>query len=262
MNPFRIVLLVLLTLSLAMLFYVVAYFLPEQRADYEKYQSQSAKTAYTARYQEHMTSMDDLAPGTNKGSDNDFVRAQKEAELKLLEQERRLLEAEERSVIALEERRKREQAAADAAKAEAEAEESRRVAAEIAATAESYLGTVHSYDKEWAVLAIMPEGEFQLPNPLPRVVVRRNNGRVCEASVDSVDDTTGVIIASVISNTMNPEVKVEPELGDKVYILPSASAPRSSTTPPTGTQLPPIPTPPKQQEPLKEMDMPLVPTEV
>ncbi len=272
MNPFRVILLVILSLSLAMMFYMVAFYLPQQKADYKLYQSMTQIAHLQDKHQEHESRMDRLAPKPAVAEESELTQAQQEAQLAATEQQRLLVEAEERLVIA--------EARAREAKLEEEQKrkdmEQQRIEREMAAAQAAtdtsiggpsiFLGDVHSYDAEWCILTVTPDVSLEagIPKSGQRLMVKRGEGLICEAVVESVDTNSGLIIANVKQETLNPVANVLPEAGDRVFAVTqrSAAVMWPDPVPATQSSLPQPPagqTNPTEDKELNEVELPLVP---
>ncbi len=274
MNPFRVILLVLLTLSLVMMFYIVAIYTPQQKVDYQEYQSMNYISQLQGKRAEHEKRMRSLAPQAEKGSAaSELSEAQREAKRADAEQQRKLLEAEERRVIAGARAQEEQAQAPNVNMAEVGLGSSGAIAAHDAKDADlEQLATVVSYDANWGVLSIAPvKGKTMRAQDYTgkRIMVKRNHGLICEAVIQSSDEKTGRIVADVEQHTLNPVAKVVPQAGDKVYLSNLSNVRSQSGAPATGagagsSSVPAFPTIPGDAESKKldEVEMPLVPTAV
>ncbi len=273
MNPFRVILLVLLSLSLVMLFYIVAIYVPQHKQEYQQYQSLSYMADLQGKREEHEKRMSRIAPKGDDAPRSDLQAAQKEAREADAEQQRLLLEAEERRVIA-EARVKEAQGAAprvDMNEVGLGGSPMSTTSVSTALPPAAQLAVVVSYEHKWGILEIAPlKGKTMSAQEYTgkRIMIKRNDGLICEATIQSGDEKTGRIIADVIAHTLNPVADVKPQQGDKVYLssLAPTSDPRVPVAAPAaaipqGSAYPvyPTATPDKQ---LDEMEIPLVPTEV
>ncbi len=276
MNPFRVILLVLLTLSLVMLFYIIAIYTPQQKVDYQEYQSMNYISQLQGKRAEHEKRMHSLTPQARRErAVSELSAAQREAQQAEAEQQRKLLEAEERRVIAGARVQEQQDQAPDVDMAEVGLGSSTAIAAHDAKDADlEQLATVVSYDANWGVLTIAPvKGKAMRAQDYTgkRIMIKRNHGLVCEAVIQSADEKTGRIVADVEQHTLNPVAKVIPQAGDKVYLsnLSNVRSPQN-VTPAAGAgsgtpSVPAFPTIPGNIEPdkkLDEMELPLVPTAV
>lgn len=211
MNPFRIIILLLLTISLGMMGYIVLVVIPDRQTEYAQYQSTLQMARFNERNDAHQARMDQIAPRTEGG---DLKTASDELAQAQLAREAALAEAEERNIIAAA-RAKEEQAAAEAAAA-AEREKKATQGFEM-------IGEVVSYDKEWATIIINPIQGAIITNGL-RIAVMQQAGIICEATVDTKDEISGQIIATMqMSKIGNTEPK-SPAMGDKVIVSPFESS--------------------------------------
>ncbi len=271
MNPFRVILLVILSLSLAMMFYMVVFYLPQQKADYKVYQSMTQISHLQNRHQAHEDRMDRLAAKPAVTEENQLSLAQQEAQLAATEQQRLLIEAEERLVVA--EARAREaqlaeqQQRQDREQQRIEREKSAAQAATGIGGPSIVIGDVHSYDAQWCILTVTPHSAEDLGELKSgqRLMVKRGEGLICEAVVESADTNAGLIIANVKQETLNPIANVLPEAGDKVVAITQRNA--AVTWPdPTPAAQQALPQPPADQtntaedKELHEVELPLVPT--
>lgn len=211
MNPFRIIILVLLTLSLITMLYVIGIVIPEQQSEYKQYQSTLQMARFNERNEAHQAHLNRIAPLNEGGDVKAAIDEVKQAQL---EREAALAEAEERNIIAAA-RDKEEKAAAEAAAA---AERER-----AAASAFEIVGQVASYDKEWASILITPV-EGAVINDGLRIAVMQQSGVICEAMVDGKDEPSGQIIASVLPGKIGNAEPKSPVVGDKVIVSPFESS--------------------------------------
>ncbi len=270
MNPFRVILLVILSLSLAMMFYVVAFYLPQQKADHKLYQSMTQIAHLQGKHQEHKERMDRLAPQPAVTEESQLTQAQQEAQLAATEQQRLLIEAEERLVIA-EARAREAQLAEEQQRQDRVQQRIEREKAEAQSALDAsmrgpsiFLGEVHSYDAQWCILTVTPAAPIELDamKSGQRLVVKRGEGLVCEAEVEGME--AGLIIANVKQETLNPIAQIIPEAGDKVLAITQVSAavmwPDPSSTQPALPQPPAVQPNASGDKELNEVELPLVPS--
>ncbi len=275
MNPFRVILLVILSLSLAMMFYVVAFYLPQQKEDYKLYQSMRQITHLQNKHKEHIDRMNKLAPAPAQTEESMLNLAQKEAQLAAAEQQRLLVEAEEKLVInearvrelQQQEEQKRQQRA-DAQAASQQASVAAIDASNLQNAQLTPIGGVHSYDAEWCILAITPASHID-PAAMKdqRVMIKRGEGLICEAIIESYDTNAKLIVANVEAHTLNPVAKVIPEAGDQIFVSTLKNVSQLRNEGVGAVVQPALPVPPAinpmpqaGQEDLNEVELPLVPS--
>lgn len=213
MNGFRVTILVLLCLAVGLMFYVVAYMIPQQQERYDAYQAAQSQDAYQQRKDEHQRRMQELDP---EHESDTVAEARAAAEKAQQERLKKLTEAEESSVLA-DARRKQEETMAQ--KADEEVDESRPI------------GLVTSYNQEWNSVLFKPVTQSPINIGLV-VALRRDNNIVCEAEVDNVDQESGQVSAQIkqskfssaadggaVQDGLLPEDKM-PAVGDEVIITP------------------------------------------
>lgn len=213
MNGFRVTILVLLCLAVGLMFYVVAYMIPQQQERYDAYQAAQSQDAYQQRKDEHQRRMEELDPEHESDA---VAEARAAAEKAQQERLKKLTEAEESSVLA-DARRKQEETMAQ--KADEEVDESRPI------------GLVTSYNQEWNSVLFKPVTQSPINIGLV-VALRRDNNIVCEAEVDNVDQESGQVSAQIkqshfssaadggaVQDGLLPEDKM-PAVGDEVIITP------------------------------------------
>lgn len=211
MNPFRIILLSLLSISLLLMLYVIFILVPERQAEYAQYQSTVQMTRYNELNEAHQARLEQIAPRTPSNQVETALNEVKESELK---REAALADAEERRIIALA-RAKEEQAIAEAKKAEEE-EQAKYKGIEV-------IGQIVSYDAEWASLVIIPR-EGAIVNDGLCVAVMQQEGIICEAIIDGKDEPSGQYIASMRLDNIGNKSPKSPQAGDKVIISPFESS--------------------------------------
>ncbi|MFI3243243.1 MAG: hypothetical protein R3Y56_03200 [Akkermansia sp.] len=252
MNPFRIIILTLLSISLLLMLYVIFILVPERQTEYAQYQSTVQMTRFTERQEAHEARMNQIAP-LNKNQDiTDAIDEVKESELK---REAALADAEERKIIA-EARAKEEQALA-----QAKAAEDAKRAKEDANKAQGFevIGQIASYDKEWASLVITPSEGALITEGL-RIAIMQQEGIVCEAMVDGKDAPSGQYIASLLPGKIGNSDPKPPVVGDKVIVSPFESSKDIRTSTDDAPAAPSTPNGPSaQQQSLPEIDATLVP---
>ncbi len=252
MNPFRIIILSLLSISLLLLLYVIFILVPERQTEYAQYQSTVQMTRFTERQEAHQARMDQIAPLNKDQEITTAIDEVKEAELK---REAALAEAEERNIIA-QARAKEEQALA-----EVKAAEEAKRAEEEKNTAQGFevIGQITSYDQEWASLVIRPTEGAIITNGL-RIAIMQQEGIVCEGMIDGKDEPSGQYIASLLPGKIGNSDPKPPVIGDKVIVSPFESSKdiRTSTEDAPAAQASPTGPAPQQQS-LPEIDATLVP---
>lgn len=248
MNPFRIITLVLLSLALAMMFYVVVILVPNQQAEYAQYQSTQQMNRFVAKNEAHQARMDQIVPQAQQDS---VQVALEEAKAQQEERELALAEAEEKALIVAAQAQEAQAAQVTPAATPDVTVSDDGIASPMAATENEILGNVAFYDKNWASLMILPTEGRTLEKGLV-IAVRRNQGIICEATIDGKDEPSGQYIAIIKANTMN-EGKLEPEESDEVIISPFKSSDELMQDASPSS----IPAPKKDG--LQEIDAPLVP---
>lgn len=209
MNAFRVTIILLLAAVVGLMFYVLAVYLPDQREQYSVYQAMKNKESWDRRQEEHDRRLRQYGPGAESAEEE---QARKAAEQHSAELDKKLNEAEERSV--LEEAQRREEAARAAADAAEEAK----------AAAPKPLGVVASVDKEWNIILCSPAGAC--PENGSVVAVVRDERVVCEATVDGQDPESGQFSATLRpvavpqGDTSVDTSKFTPQVGDAVIVSP------------------------------------------
>lgn len=216
MNGFRITILTLLCLSVALMFYVVLYEIPSWQDEYKTYRSTVRISEYDKKSDLHRQQMRALDPAVESPEEEQARLADEEAD-RLNEQS--LQEAEERVIV--DAARRREEAAQARARAEAEA----KAEEEAKAAQPQTIGIVASYDQEWSCIMIKPAvvSAFGQGTVL---AVRRNGRIVCEAVVDGLDVASGQVSATVKMEQFGADgemPQVVPIVGDEVIISPFLS---------------------------------------
>lgn len=211
MNGFRITILVLLSLTVALMFYAFVELLPARQEQYQMYQTQLRINEYEKRQQEHDARMARLGVEVDTPEVAAAKAAAAEEEKK---NEADLTAAEEHSVIASVKRRQEIEEAANAAEEAAKP---------------STLGTVTSYLEDCTVLLFKPNGSAPVNEGLI-IAVRRDDYIVCEATVDGKDEISGQITAAVKYADFGgvadaaAEANQIPRPGDDVIISPFPSS--------------------------------------
>lgn len=227
MNAFRITLLVLLTLVIALMFYAIQVVVPGWQGRYDEYvatkrvnELQQRTDAHRARISQLDPEVDSPEVASARTADAEVVRAN----------EQTLNEAEEQSVIA----------------AARQAEEAKQVRESVRKPEEpAALGQVAAFDAEWGVLMVRPLSEMPINTGLV-VAVRRGDALLCEATIDGRDEESGQYSATVKA-VSSGAVKVLPQTGDEIIVSPFMSAGEmrneSGLYAPTDDILTPSPTP-------------------
>lgn len=204
MNAFRITLLVLLTLVIALMFYAIQVVVPGWQGQYDEYVATQRVNELQMRTEAHRARISQLAPEV----DSPEVASARSADAEVIRSnEQTLNEAEEQSVIA-------------AARREEEARQVSEPRPEP--NAPQSLGEVAAYDAEWGVLLIRPLSDLPMNNGLV-LAVRHDGVVVCEATVDGKDDESGQYSATVKAVSTGA-IKVAPQVGDEVIASPFLSA--------------------------------------
>lgn len=213
MNGFRVTILTLLCLAVGLMFYAVLFVVPSWQEQYNAYQSTLKISEYEKKSDIHRQQM--MAYDTsNESPEVEQARLDQEAAAKRGEEA--LTEAEETNVVAAAKRRE------EAARAQAEAEAARKAA-------QPTIGTVASFNKDLDFIMIKPTvPEAFLPGAV--LAVRRDKLVVCEAVVDSRDEQSGQVSATVKradfgkSSMPENEQQQDPMVGDEVIVSPFLSA--------------------------------------
>lgn len=204
MNAFRITLLVLLALVIALMFYAIQVVVPGWQGRYDEYVATQRVNELQMRTDAHLARISQLAPEV----DSPEVASARLADAEVVRSNEQMLnEAEEQSVIA-------------AARQAEEAKQVRETRPEPDTPA--VLGQVAAYDAEWGVLLIRPLSDLPMNNGMV-VAVRRAGTVVCEATVDGMDEESGQYSATVKA-VSSGAIKVQPQAGDEVIVSPFLSA--------------------------------------
>ena len=209
MNPFRIAILILLSLSLGLLFYIVAFFIPQRQENFAHYQTTARVTEFELRNSEHEARMKAIA------SSSPLDEAKKHAEEAAKLRRAEIALAEERSVLAS--ALKKEQ--------EAKAAPTPAVAPEPAAEpVQVIIGEVVSYDPQWSSLMIKPNEGVTVEKGT-RIAIRRNEGIIQEGNIDGKDQVSGQLAASLIPQSIGGNAEAyQVKIGDQVIISPFKSS--------------------------------------
>ena len=211
MNGFRIAILSLLVLVVGLLFYCVAYVIPNQQRSRELYDM-----SLTTKAQQAPT---DEADTTAAPTEED-ERLRKLREQQTQTDEETLAEEERRAVAYAEEKRRRESEAA--------------VAAELGQdAAQAALGLVTGVAPAEGFLTFKPMGDAVIDKGLV-VAVRRGESDfvICEAEVDYLHEESGEYIANIRTQDFSASASSEeqdaadkmiPTVGDQIIISPFAS---------------------------------------
>lgn len=178
MNGFRVTILVLFCLTVALMAYAVTVVIPGRQEQYEVYRTLQKSNEYEQRNAEHRARMEKLGPEVEAP---EVETARSEAEEGERKRQQEINEAEESSVLAAARRKEEERAALDAAEE---------------AAAPAVLGRVTSYNAEWTSFLFTPEGNVPLNDGFA-VDVYRGKQLVCEAVVDGRDEESGQVSAAV-----------------------------------------------------------------
>lgn len=208
MNGFRITILVLFSLTVALMFYAVTVVIPARQDQYDMYQTMQRSNAYDQRNAEHRARMEQLGPDVEAPEVSEARNEAEEAERK---RQQEITEAEESSVLAAARRKEEERAARDAAEE---------------AAAPTPIGRITSYNEEWTSFLFQPSGNTPLNDGLA-VDVYRGKQLVCEAVVDGRDEESGQVSATVkpvVISALAGAQKLTPAAGDTVVISSMADA--------------------------------------
>lgn len=208
MNGFRITILVLFSLTVALMFYAVTVVIPARQDQYDMYRTMQRSSAYDQRNAEHRARMEQLGPDVEAPEVSEARSEAEEAERK---RQQEITEAEESSVLAAARRKEEERAARDAAEE---------------AAAPTPIGRITSYNEEWTSFLFQPSGNSPLNDGLA-VDVYRGKQLVCEAVVDGRDEESGQVSATVkpvVISALAGAQKLTPAAGDTVVISSMADA--------------------------------------
>lgn len=214
MNGFRVTILVLLCLAVGLMFYAVAVLLPARQDQYELYQTQQKIQEYQQRDEAHRARMAQLQPEVDAP---EVANARQAVESAAKEQEMKLTEAEEQSVIASAKRKQQISAARKEVKAAAQD-----------AAAVTALGTVAAFSKEWNSILFTLNGNQPVAEGLFVAVRRDGDYIVCEAVVDGRDEESGQVSATIKQAKFGGAdlgiAQPEPVPGDEVIVSPYLNA--------------------------------------
>lgn len=202
MNGFRVTILVLFALTVALMAYAVTVVIPARQEQYEVYRTMQKSNEYQQRNAEHRARMEKLGPDVEAP---EVETARSEAEEGERKRQQEINEAEENSVLAAARRKEEERAARDAAEE---------------AAAPAVLGRVASYNAEWTSFLFIPEGNAPLNDGFA-IDVYRGKQLVCEAVVDGRDEESGQVSASVkpviiSARSGAPMQQLTPQPGDTI----------------------------------------------
>lgn len=202
MNGFRVTILVLFCLTVALMAYAVTVVIPGRQEQYEVYRTLQKSNEYQQRNAEHLARMEKLGPDVEAP---EVETARSEAEESERKRQQEINEAEESSVLAAARRKEEERAAREAAEE---------------AAAPAVLGRVVSYNAEWTSFLFIPEGNTPLNDGFA-IDVYRGKQLVCEAVVDGRDEESGQVSATVKPVIISahggaPMQQLTPEPGDAI----------------------------------------------
>lgn len=243
MNGFRVTILTLLCLSVALMFYVVLYEVPRWQTEYSRYQRSLRLSEYDKKNDTHRRQMRVFDPDSETPEER---QARLEEEDVMRRNELTVQKAEENNVVVAAKRREEvERAAEQARKAEEEASRPKTI------------GIVTSYDSDWNCIMMHPAvlEEF-VPGAV--LAVRRGGVVVCEVVVDHTDVESGQVSATVKSSEFGDDHEtgvpsMTPAKGDEIIVSPFLSGAdlRGGDVPPrrddapagaeTEGELPPMP---------------------
>lgn len=219
MNGFRVTLLVLFCVTVALMAYAIVVLIPARQEQYELYRTTLKINEYQQRNAEHTARMAQLGPEIEAP---EVSNARNAAEDAARQRQQSITDAEESSVLAAAKRKQEERAAQ---------EEAATAAATAAAPAAGndtpvVLGHVTSYSSEWNSLLFKPESDTPMNDGL-QIALRRNGAVVCEAVVDDRDEESGQVSATVKQVSFGGKDSTSaqaPEPGDEVIISPFLSS--------------------------------------
>ncbi len=230
MNPFRYILLVLLTFSLGILAYVVLYYAPKQQALHAEYEASVREHQNQQRIDAHQARIQGLKVNANSSELSEIEKQAKEASS---ERQRKLQEAEERAIIAEGLRREQQAAAAPAAgpAAPSTAPAPSPMSHLIVSGPESGpspaqaspVATIVAYDADWVTLSLraLPNTGIKVGS---RIAIRRGQNILAEAKVEELDPNSGIakaIVAPLIADSTQYYKHVA---GDVIILSPFKSA--------------------------------------
>ena len=205
MNGFRITILTLLCLSVALMFYVVLVVIPGWQGNYNAYQSSLRIAEYEKKNDIHRQQMLTFDPSFEAPEVEQARLDQEEASQR---DEQALNEAEESNVVAAARRREEE------ARAAALKEEADRAAV---------IGIVASYDEKWGSVMIRPVIHEHFSDGAV-LAVQRDRRVVCEVVVDGVDEESGQVSAVVkplaAETRGSDNADFIPVKGDEIIVSP------------------------------------------
>lgn len=202
MNGFRVTILVLFCLTVALMAYAVTVVIPARQEQYDVYLTLQKSNEHQQRSEAHRARMAKLGPEVEAP---EVETARSEAEEAEQKRRQEINEAEENSVLAAARRKEEERAARDAAEE---------------AAAPAVLGRVTSYNPEWTSILFTPEGNTPLNDGFA-IDVYRGKQLVCEAVVDGRDEESGQVSAAVkpviiSARGGSPMPQLTPEPGDTI----------------------------------------------
>lgn len=213
MNAFRITILALLTIVVAVMIYVVCVMLPGMQADQKIYNisQQSAKNQLQAAdHRERVSGYGETAEaGGLAGAVSESEEADRLAESSVHEAEERAVIEEARRKVEAEQRRAMEDAAAGP-------------------QTDGAIGLVTSFNQAWLSILFKPAVKDVL-NEGVVVAVRRDGVVLCEATVDFHDEESGQVGATLRPQEFGKtQMEVDedawlPVVGDEVIYSPFAS---------------------------------------
>ncbi len=209
MNGFRVTILVLLALALALMFYVVTVFIPATRANHDEYMEALLDADYQKKAQEHRARMTQMYPSFEEPAAVERERA--EFARRAEEREREAKEREEARI--LEEGKRVEEA-----RRRQETEESSR---REQGAAVRPLALVTAYDHENNIMMLKPMTEDGMLAAGQMLAIRRNGGVLCEIVVEERDPESGQYSAYVKDSSARAVLAgadYQPRLGDEVTV--------------------------------------------
>lgn len=220
MNGFRITILTLLCLSLALMFYAVFFVVPSWQGEYSAYQASQRISNFDRKSDFHRQQMTSYDPALESP---EVEKARLAVEAAAKQNDQAVMEAEEIAVLAAAKRREEAQ----------RAREEQEAAARAAAESIPQLGQVASYDPAWQSVMIKPAADH--PEAYTRgatLAVFRSGNFLAEVVVDSLDVESGQVSATLRIPQGMPGVNEdgsiaperEPKPGDVISQSPFPSA--------------------------------------
>lgn len=210
MNGFRVTILTLLCLAVALMFYTVLFVVPEWQEQYNFYQSSVQIEKYQNKSDIHRRQMTVFDPDYDTP---EVERARRNAEEAERRSAQNVSEAEEANLLAS--ARRDEEARREAQRRD---EEMMRRSAKTGT-----LGNVIEFNEDYQFVVLRPT-TTQPIMPGTELIVRRGNLVVCELVVERTEVEDGMIIANIkdVQLTVDGQnvLNTPPVVGDEVALNP------------------------------------------